>query len=238
MWCVRLEGRSFYKDGEWNTLCLPFNVTIYGSCLNGATIKELDIEEPSLENGYEHVTGVEESTLYLNFKDVTDQIVAGKPYIIKWEPNQNNLNDPIFENASLSDLISGAIEPVPVNSLNGEVSFTGVFFSKDIEDENGDNTMLYLGSGNTTYYPSASMSINAMRAYFQLNGYRVEEQQGGGTVNVFTLNFDNETTAVKRIESKENQSEVVYDLSGRIVESDCLQPGIYIRGGKKFLIRK
>jgi len=28
---VTLQGRTLYKDGKWNTLCLPFNVTIAGS---------------------------------------------------------------------------------------------------------------------------------------------------------------------------------------------------------------
>ena len=84
------------------------------------------------------------------------------------------------------------------------------------------------------------MSINALRAYFQLNGYEVYigADQGDAYVNAFNLNFNDESTAVHRIEAKEDQSGVVYDLSGRVVESDHLKPGIYIRGGKKFLIRK
>ena len=69
-------------DGYWNTLCLPFNVTaeqIAAGDLAGAVIKELDTEAGS----YEHPTGYENGTLYLNFKDATS-IEAGKPYLIKW----------------------------------------------------------------------------------------------------------------------------------------------------------
>ena len=32
---VTLQGRTLYKDGAWNTLCLPFDVTIAGSVLDG-----------------------------------------------------------------------------------------------------------------------------------------------------------------------------------------------------------
>ena len=32
---MTLSGRTLYKDGRWNTLCLPFDVTISGSPLDG-----------------------------------------------------------------------------------------------------------------------------------------------------------------------------------------------------------
>ena len=33
---IILNGRTLYKDGSWNTLCLPFDMTISGSLLDGA----------------------------------------------------------------------------------------------------------------------------------------------------------------------------------------------------------
>ena len=38
---VTLAARTLYKDGKWNTLCLPFNVTLAGSPLAGATARPL-----------------------------------------------------------------------------------------------------------------------------------------------------------------------------------------------------
>jgi len=76
---LMLSGRTLYTDGDWNTLCLPFAVNSFsGTPLDGFTVKELDTE-----TAYDgHVTGVEGTTLYLNFKDAT-RIEAGKPYIVK-----------------------------------------------------------------------------------------------------------------------------------------------------------
>ena len=76
---VTLLDRTIDKNGEWTTLCLPFHLSsLTGTPLEGFTIKELDTE-----NAYDgHKTGVEDGTLYLNFKDATS-IVAGKPYIVK-----------------------------------------------------------------------------------------------------------------------------------------------------------
>jgi len=82
-----LEGRTFYMDGDWNTLCLPFSVGdpdaddgqhFDGTPLEGFAVKELDIE-----NEYEgHKTGFADGTLYLNFRDA-NSIEAGVPYLVK-----------------------------------------------------------------------------------------------------------------------------------------------------------
>ena len=76
---VSLEGRKIYCEGDWNTLCLPFSLSsLTGTPLEGFTVMELDAEAGS----YEHVTGFDDGTLYLNFKPATS-IEAGRPYIVK-----------------------------------------------------------------------------------------------------------------------------------------------------------
>ena len=58
---IMLLHRTLYKDGDWNTLCLPFDVALEGSVLEGATLMELDTEAGS----YEHITGYDEATGHL-----------------------------------------------------------------------------------------------------------------------------------------------------------------------------
>ncbi len=73
---VAIIGRTLFRDGDWNTLCLPFSMDAYQiaeSPLAGTTIKELDGTNSNL-NG---------STLTLKFNTATE-IVAGRPYIVKW----------------------------------------------------------------------------------------------------------------------------------------------------------
>ncbi|MCR5849603.1 MAG: leucine-rich repeat domain-containing protein [Bacteroidaceae bacterium] len=70
---LTLSGRTLYKDGLWNTLCLPFDVDDFtGTPLEGATVKTLG--SSSFSNG----------TLNLNFTDNLSAIEAGKPYLVKW----------------------------------------------------------------------------------------------------------------------------------------------------------
>ena len=78
---VTLAGHYFFADGSWNTLCLPFSLTsLTGTPLEGFTVKELDTSTTVND----HKTGLEDGTLYLNFKDATG-IEAGKPYLVKKE---------------------------------------------------------------------------------------------------------------------------------------------------------
>ena len=73
---VTLADRTLYKDGDWNTICLPFAMDaeqIAASPLAGATMKKLDGNNSDLTDG----------TLTLNFAEAT-AIEAGKPYLVKW----------------------------------------------------------------------------------------------------------------------------------------------------------
>ena len=75
---VTLSDRTLLKNGDWNTLCLPFSLTaeqIAASPLAGATIKELLSTSSNLDC---------EGKLTLNFQDAT-AITAGKPYMVKWD---------------------------------------------------------------------------------------------------------------------------------------------------------
>ena len=98
---VTLQRRTLYKDGSWNTLCLPFDATKTG-LLAKAVIKELDTE-----TAYDgHKTGFEDGTLYLNFKDA-ESIVAGQPYIVKWNAvSQEHIINPSGEVIAALDFIT------------------------------------------------------------------------------------------------------------------------------------
>ena len=78
---VLLDGRTLYKDGEWNTLCLPFDVdlTDENSPLYGAIAKTLTDAS---------VSGTTVSLTFGNPESTTEPVTtlkAGTPYIIKWD---------------------------------------------------------------------------------------------------------------------------------------------------------
>lgn len=231
---VTLHGRTLYKDGCWNTLCLPFNTNLT-DVLAGATLMELDTEKGS----YKHVTGFEDGTLYLNFK-LSNSIEAGKPYIIKW-PNTNEvIENPVFEGVTIVGGEAGSV----TSTDNGDVTFVGTYSPAEIFTT--DKTNLYMDADNTLYYPwgdgMTSFKVNSFRAYFKLNNGLVcgEPTQGGGSINAFVLNFGSEETGIGEISNLKSQNSNPaswFTLDGRRLNGKPISKGIYINNGRKIVIQ-
>ena len=233
---ITLSGRTLYRDGNWNTICLPFDFEIGGSVLDkpGVTLMELDTEA----GNYDHPTGFDDGTLYLNFKSEGTTIEAGKPYIIKWtkpsryglHPSRDDISDPVFGGVTINNA-----DPTTVTSEDETVSFVGCYSPVTLSE--GDRTMLYLGSDNTLYYPSTDVTINSFRAYFTLNGITAGDMDG--EVNAFVLNFgDDETTSIDHLPLTIDHSDGAwYSIDGRKLSGKPTTKGIYINNGKKIVAK-
>ncbi len=221
---VTLSSRTLYKDGRWNTLCLPFAVSDFtGTPLEGATVKSLS------------TAAFADGTLTLNFSDNLTAIEAGKPYIVKWDNSEDTeIVSPVFNNVTISNT-SNDVE-------TNVVTFSGIFSPYAIEGE--DRTMLYLGGDNKLYYPNGAMTIGACRAYFKLaDGLTAGEPTTAGAqgVKAFALNFDDEATCIRSLtpdpSPKGEGSDYWYTLDGRRLTGKPTQKGIYINNGNKVVIK-
>jgi hypothetical protein len=143
---VTISGRTLTKDGKWNTLCLPFDLSaeqIAWSPLASATIKEMDnsVDGTKIDN---------EGKLTLAFKDATS-IEARKPYIIMWADG-DNITDPTFEGVDVD-----ASAPIAVTSYDGKVKFVGSYNP-------------YASTGSAFLKESNDASAqNAFRAFVKVN---------------------------------------------------------------------
>ena len=100
---VTLTNRTLKKSGEWNTLCLPFDIDdISSTPLEGAVIKELDGTTSNLTD----------DILTLNFTDASS-LEAGKPYIVKWDLEKRNMSEPFFDLSDSEIAALGFISEVP-----------------------------------------------------------------------------------------------------------------------------
>ena len=219
---VQLSGRTLYRDGGWNTICLPFDLKIEGSPLNLR-----DVEARTLS-----VTSIEGNTLTLTFSDPVTILEAGKPYIIKWRKANSNIVNPTFGGVT----IKNEVHPVEQTAID----FVGSFSPVIIEGE--DRTKLYLGDDNTLYYPTADVTINACRAYFQLYGLTVGDISS--EVNTFVLNFgddDENASGIVDIDHSpltiDHEVDAWYTIDGRKLSGKPTQKGIYIHNGKKIVIK-
>ena len=222
---VTLSGRTLYKDGAWNTLCLPFDMTEeqVTNQLAPTALMELDLED---YKDYEHVTGLEGATLYLNFK-TANSINAGTPYIIKWASG-DAIENPTFTNVTITGADASSVG-------NSDVSFLGTYAPVSLAKD--DKSSLYLGADDKLYWPSVDdFTVNAFRAYFKL---------GGSTeVRQFVLNFGDEASGISATlnEKGEMSNDKVYDLQGRQLSNSKwsnsqIKKGLYISNGKKIIIK-
>ena len=226
---VTLKDRTLYRDGRWNTLCLPFNVNAFdGSPLEGATVKTLS--STSFDNG----------TLTLNFSDNVTSIEAGKPYIVKWETTQEDITDPVFNGA----IINTALNPVKTMTTGApegtKITFAGAYSPMFIGMER--KNLLYLGPDNTLYYPDQAMTIGSCRGHFRLQGIEAgDPTDQTSNIREFVMNFDSvETTGISLTPSpspKGEGSENWYDLQGRKLSGKPTKKGVYILNGKKRVIK-
>lgn len=231
---VTITGRTLYKDGYWNTLCLPFNIKyedISTSTLAGATIMELDTEGTYGTDNKKTGFDATNSTLYLYFENA-NSITAGKPYIVRWGTPENHPGGTI-ENPTFSDVTIDGSDPEPITSKDGNVCFKGNYALVTLTG--GDKSTFYLGSRSQLYYPSKDRTINAFRGYFQLTGSQ--------SVRSFVLNFggNDDTTGIVEVDSGQRTvdswSDAWFDLQGRKLSGKPTQKGVYIHNGKKRAVR-
>ena len=217
---ITLTGRTLYKDGKWNTLCLPFDLgNLSGTPLENATL--MTLSSSNYDNG----------TLTLNFESATT-IAAGKPYIVKWTTTGENISSPIFNGVTISS--------TPADVETTAVTFKGNYDYLGFTEEN--RSILFLGTQNKLYYPLSGASIGACRAYFQLNGgITAGDPASAAPVRAFVLNLGGEATGIQGLtpdpSSKGEGSEYWYSLDGRRLSQRPSRAGIYINNGKMVVIK-
>ena len=161
---ITLNGRTLYKDGDWNTLCLPFSIDDFsGTPLEGATVKYLK----TTKNGGTSLSDAGELTLVFT---TATSITAGRAYIVKWtkpadyEGNEStyDISDPTFNNVTIS-----STEPKASISNDKKVTFMGCYSPVSLAAN--DKSILFLGAANTLHYAANDETLGALRAFVQID---------------------------------------------------------------------
>ena len=203
--------RTFYKDGEWNTLCLPFAVADAKTAFEGAELREVDTKN---SNGNTIV-----------FKEAT-AIEAGKPYLIKWA-NSSAAAVNVEKKFEGVTLVAAA---TPVVVKEGGISFNG-FYKMTAASELGGASVAAIGAGNKLFKVTEG-KMKGFRAAFVLSS--------GAEATGYRVVIDGTATGIEDLVIdgvKANGR--VYNLNGQYVGNSLngLQPGIYIQNGKKVVVK-
>ena len=217
---VQLDGRTLYRDGSWNTLCLPFSVKLSGSPLEGATARPLTS------------ASISGTTFNLGFGPAVTELVAGTPYIIKWAGGEPIVS-PVFSPVSI-DKTDRSYD----NGAAGDarVRFIGTYNSLTFDSD--DKSILFMGGASKLHYPAKGASIGAQRAYFKIG-----EDGAASNARIASFNIDfgeGEATGIQEIvnsKSVNSQSDGWYTLDGRQLDGKPTQSGVYINGGRKVVIK-
>ena len=147
-----LMNRTLYKDGYFNTICLPFDVnSIAASPLAGAEIYTFD--------GGRVVNTGSGNELQLQLSPLSgDQLEKGVPYMLRWTSG-DNLSFLIFDN-----IIWGTGSDADQTG-DAKVTFHGFYPVTQIEELNHYN--LFLGADDVLYWPNSDgTSMRGFRAYW------------------------------------------------------------------------
>ena len=262
---VVLAGRTLYKDGSWNTLCLPFNLDVLSDIknneenpLHGATIMKFDTELWYNANGENvvdeyaegcHCSGqIENGNLYLYFFKTMEgnygyssNIAAGEPVLVKCDGDgTNNIVNPVFTGVTISKYTGWMNQTTDEGSddytHDGNVTFKSTY--APITFDAADRSVLFMGSNNTLYYPRPGASIGAFRAYFQLNGISASDLSARNVKMFF--GDESPTDGVGEVQGskfKVQGEDTWYDLDGRRLSGKPTQKGIYVNNGRKVVMK-
>lgn len=210
------------QPGVWNTICLPFDVledqakTVFGA---GVKIAVLD----------KNSTGTT-----LKFDDYTTLgIPAVTPCLIK-PSDVKTSNEYVFENVNID---AENINPGFNKTADG-FAFVGIYDKADITENIKTRFpscyAAFLGANNTVYKANPvkepGKETKGFRAYFAIpNSVKASELR---------VVIDGTATSIKNINSEVVESNApVYNLQGQRVDGNNLTPGIYVKAGKKFVVR-
>ena len=192
-----LKDRVFYKDGNWNSLCLPFNLTdeqIANSPLAGATIKKLSSAI---------VTGTHVDMTFT----ATDEISPDLVYIFKWDEQGENIVNPVFNDVTIdySDYEG------PILYASGYHFFAVGNYSTIVADPAKDDVYAYyLGADNKLRYSTQPVNLHTFRVFF--NFYKNDIDPSAVQ---FNLNFDGEeATGIVEVDGVSKAAESTYNLQG------------------------
>ena len=217
---VVLKDRVFYKDGNWNTLCLPFNLTeeeIAESPLAGAKICEL------------YNAKVEGTHVDITFSPATE-ISSDWFYIFKWEEQGENIVDPVFNGVT----IDFSDPEGPMIFTSDKAFWVMGNYSTVVADPSKDEVYAYyLGADNKLRYSNEPVNLHTFRLYF--NFFKTDVDPSAVE---FNLNFDGEeSTGIVEVDgARKAAHEGTYNLQG-VKINEPKQKGVYIQNGRKVVVK-
>ena len=187
--------------GTWNTLCLPFDVAEFSDIVASSRLAAL--------------SSFNAATNTLEFTSVSS-LEAGVPYLVFPEEDVESIT-------IQGTIIDSELKPVSQSTWE----FVGIYDPTTLYA--GDTSVLFLGEGNTLYYPNVTNDLKAFRAYFRTTG------QSSANICV-----DGISTGITTATLDGNEGDGrIYNVSGQFMGNQTrdLPKGVYLRNGNKIIVK-
>lgn len=212
------------KANVWNAICLPFSMTeqqvrnAFGEDARIAEFKKVD------ESGKKAV-----ASFGMHYYQL---ITAGKPCLIK--PSQVN------DTYTIKGVTIDAEQALTIADYNKKFDFVGTYVSTTMPVNSH-----FLGSNDgKLYYITADKEISGLKAFFQ--PVSTSNAKLSIAFDSTDNDFDNNTTGIEAIKDYTEQDAAnssankgIYNINGQFMGTNpaILPQGIYVKNGKKFIVK-
>lgn len=196
--------------GRWNTFCVPFSIDA----------KQIASQFGEGTQIAKFVDSIDDEIQFTTL--TSNEIVAGEPYLVK---PINAADSYSFTNVSVA-------ATDPITKGGGEyISFKGIYNPTDITVGLPANTFAAGIVGNVVKKAVRGSNMKGFRAFFII-------PEGAGAQSSYMLKIDGTATSINSINGADVVVDApVYNLQGQRVDGNNLTPGIYVKAGKKFVVK-
>jgi hypothetical protein len=217
-----------FNNTNWQALYIPFslnyndwNIDFEIAYING--VRQLDKDD----------NGTIDETIMDVIKIKSGSTTPNMPYLIK----AKTTGEKTFS-VSNATLYAAEENSLDCSTTIAKYTFTGTYSSIPSETMIANN--YYAMGGGDLIQSDGSNDLKPYRWYMKVESrnpsYNVGNAAKSITINVIGNEEEETTTGVKELRIT-NDELPVYDINGRMVSDKNLKPGLYIKNGKKFVVK-
>ena len=201
-------SREMKAGTTWGTLCLPFEVSLDGQ--NFRAFKLLSANDAT-------------NTIVL--EEITTNIAAGTPVIIKMTNGANELNFSVNNKDIAKDAQTTA-------TADNNYQLQGLYAKKVFVKDTDDNC--YIMKGNKLMNPSKLLENSKVQEVNckAFRAYMVDNSSTPAGAKMFSIGFDETATAIDNLNTNADDKAIYYDLQGHRLNGPQRGVNIVKRGNK------
>ena len=202
--------RRTLKEGTtWATLCLPFEVSLDGK--NFRAFKLLSANE---------------ATNTIELEEITTNIAAGTPVIIKMNEGETKLKFTVANKAIAKEVQTS-------ETANGNYQLQGLYTQKEFSKDADNNC--YIVKGNKLMNPAKLLENTKVTKVVSkpFRAYMLDKSSATAAgAKMFSIGISDSTTAIDSLNTIANDNAIYYDLQGKRLNEPQKGINIVKRNGK------